>query len=56
MAVIFTFALLSTTMFGLSLIHIYRIIEILPDRVIDRKETYDEYLASLAEEDLKKLR
>ena len=33
-----------------------RIIEILPDRVIDRKETYDEYLASLAEEDLKKLR
>ena len=33
-----------------------RIIEILPNRVIDRKETYDEYLASLAEEDLKKLR
>lgn len=33
-----------------------RIIEILPGRVIDRKETYDEYLASLAEADLKKLR
>lgn len=31
-----------------------RIIEILPDRIIDRKESYDEYLAFLGEDELKK--